>query len=449
MTILPIDSCRYGGEEIKKIFDEKKRLQYQLDFEAAVVKAQAQLKIIPSGASKEIVKVIKSGKVTLERVKELESISEHDTAAVVEAVSELCSQKSKPWIHYGLTSNDVIDTSTSMQMRDALLILEPKILKLATLLIKKAIRYKIQPAVGRTHGQHASIIAFGLKFAVWAAEMIKHLERIEEAKKRFLLCKTLGVVGTGSLMGHEALEVQKLVARDLDLYVIDAATQVIPRERYAEMQFLIALVASTVDKIAIEIRNLQRTEIGEVAEPFRKGQMGSSAVPVKRNPIKSERISSLAKILRSLVNVAMENIALWHERDLSNSANERFTLPMAVILLDEVLNSMVKVISGLKVNTERITSNLDLTKGQIYAEFVLEALIKKGVSRFEAYRDIQQTAFKALDSGEHFFDALNKYSLLAKNLSASDLKGIFNPKNHLSSSAHIIDNVAEMVKKCA
>ncbi|HZE78432.1 MAG TPA: adenylosuccinate lyase [Nitrososphaeraceae archaeon] len=447
MTILPIDSCRYGGEKIKKIFDEKKRLQYQLDFEAAVVKAQAHLKIIPSIASKEIVKEIKSGKVTIERVKELESISEHDTAAVIEAVSELCSQKSKPWIHYGLTSNDVIDTSTSMQMRDALLILEPKILKLATLLIKKALRYKAQPAVGRTHGQHASIIAFGLKFAVWAAEMIKHFERIEEGKKRFLLCKTLGVVGTGSLMGHEALRVQKLVARDLDLHVVDAATQVIPRERYAEMQFLIALVASTIDKIAIEIRNLQRTEIGEVAEPFRKGQMGSSAVPVKRNPIKSERISSLAKILRSLVNVAMENIALWHERDLSNSANERFTLPMAVILLDEMLNSIVKVISGLKVNTEKITSNLDLTKGQIYAEFVLEALIKKGIPRFEAYRDIQKTAFKALDSGEHFFEALNKYSLLSKNLSTSDLKAIFNPRNHLSSSAHIIDNVAEIVKK--
>jgi adenylosuccinate lyase len=233
---------------------------------------------------------------------------------------------------------------------------------------------------------------------------------------------------------------------DLRLYAVEAATQVIPRERHAEMQFLIALVACTLDKIAIEIRNLQRTEIGEVAEPFRRGQIGSSAVPVKRNPIKSERVSSLAKILRSLVNVAMENIGLWHERDLSNSANERFTLPMAVILLDEMLNSMKSIIIDLNVNTKRITSNLNITKGQIYAEFVLEALIKKGVPRFEAYRNIQRVAFAALEREEDFFDALRKDSNLSKNLTPLELKGIFNAKNHLSASSKIIENVVRKVK---
>jgi adenylosuccinate lyase len=212
------------------------------------------------------------------------------------------------------------------------------------------------------------------------------------------------------------------------------------------MQFLITLVACTLDKIAIEIRNLQRTEIGEVAEPFRRGQIGSSAVPVKRNPIKSERVSSLAKILRSLVNVAMENIGLWHERDLSNSANERFTLPMAVILLDEMLNSMKSIIIGLNVNTKRITSNLDITKGQIYAEFVLEALIKKGVPRFEAYRNIQRVAFAALEREEDFFDALRKDSNLSKSLTPVELKGIFNAKNHLSASSKIIESVVRKVK---
>jgi adenylosuccinate lyase len=276
--------------------------------------------------------------------------------------------------------------------------------------------------------------------------MAKHIERIEEGKKRFLLCKTLGVVGTGSLMGNRALDVQRRVAMDLRLYAVEAATQVIPRERHAEMQFLIALVACTLDKIAIEIRNLQRTEIGEVAEPFRRGQIGSSAVPVKRNPIKSERVSSLAKILRSLVNVAMENIGLWHERDLSNSANERFTLPMAVILLDEMLNSMKSIIIDLNVNTKRITSNLNITKGQIYAEFVLEALIKKGVPRFEAYRNIQRVAFAALEREEDFFDALRKDSNLSKNLTPLELKGIFNAKNHLSASSKIIENVVRKVK---
>jgi adenylosuccinate lyase len=446
MPILPIDSGRYGSEEIKKIFEEEQHLRYQLDFEAAVAAAQAQIKMIPQDASEDIIKKAKSGKVTIEKVKQLEAITEHDTAALVEALSEQCSEKSRPWVHYGLTSNDILDTTISMQMRDAFSIVESKILDIANALSDKALEFRDLPAVGRTHGQHASIIAFGLKFAVWAAEMTRHIERIEEGKKRFLLCKTLGVVGTGSLMGNRALEVQRIVAMDLRLYAIDAATQVIPRERHAEMQFLLALVACTLDKIAIEIRNLQRTEIGEVAEPFRKGQIGSSAVPVKRNPIKSERVSSLAKILRSLVNVAMENIALWHERDLSNSANERFTLPMAVILLDEMLNSMKKVILDLNVNTKRITSNLDITKGQIYAEFVLEALIKKGIPRFEAYRDIQRVAFASLEREEEFFDALRKDPILSKSLTPLELKDIFNAKNHLSASSKIIENVVRKVK---
>jgi adenylosuccinate lyase len=446
MPILPIDSGRYGSEEIKKIFEEEQHLRYQLDFEAAVASAQARIKMIPQDAANDIIKKAKSGKVTIGKVKQLEAFTEHDTAAVVEALSQHCSEKSRPWVHYGLTSNDILDTTISMQMGDAFSIIESKILDLAIAMNDKAVEFRALPAVGRTHGQHASIIAFGLKFAVWAAEMAKHIERIEEGKKRFLLCKTLGVVGTGSLMGNRALKVQRTVSRDLRLYAIDAATQVIPRERHAEMQFLIALVACTLDKIAVEIRNLQRTEIGEVAEPFRKGQIGSSAVPVKRNPIKSERVSSLAKILRSLVNVAMENIALWHERDLSNSANERFTLPMAVILLDEMLNSMRRVIIDLNVNTKRITSNLDITKGQIYAEFVLEALIKKGVPRFEAYRDIQRVAFSSLEREEEFFDALRKDSKLSKSLTPLELKDIFNAKNHLSASSKIIENVVRMVK---
>jgi adenylosuccinate lyase len=445
MPILPIDSGRYGSAEIKQIFEETKRLQYQLDFEAAVAESQAQIGMIPIDASKEILRGAKSGRVSLQRVKELEAISEHDTAALVEALSEQCSDKAKPWVHYGLTSNDVVDTSTSMQVKDAFEIIEPKISKLATMLTERAMEFRNQPAVGRTHGQHSSIISFGLKFAVWAAEMAKHIERIEEGKKRFLLCKTLGVVGTGSLMGERALEIQETVAKALGLYAVDAATQVIPRERYAEMQFLIALIGSTLDKIAIEIRNLQRTELGEVAEPFRKDQMGSSAVPVKRNPIKSERVSSLAKILRSMVNVAMENIALWHERDLSNSANERFTIPMSSILLDDMINTMINVILELRVNKERIISNLDMTMGQIYAEFILEALVKKGIPRFEAYRNIQRIAFASQERKEHFYHAINEDPSISEILSSVELKAIFDAKNHLSASSRIIDHVSKIV----
>jgi adenylosuccinate lyase len=446
MPILPIDSGRYGSKEMREIFEDERRLQYQLEFEATVALVQAQIGMIPADAAKEIAKGARSGKVALARVGELEAVSEHDTAAMVEALGEQVPAKAKPWIHYGLTSNDVVDTSTCMQMRDAFSIIESKVGKLAMLLADRAIEFRVVPAVGRTHGQHASIISFGLKFAVWAAEMAKHIERIKEGRKRFLLCKTLGVVGTGSLMGDRALEVQKIVAQNLGLYPVDAATQVVPRERFAEMQFCIALIGSTLDKIAIEVRNLQRTEIGEVAEPFRKGQMGSSAVPVKRNPIKSERVSSLAKMLRALGNVSMENIALWHERDLSNSANERFTLPMGAILLDEMLNAMTKVVSELKVNRDKIASNIEMTKGQIYAEFVLEALVKKGIARFEAYRDIQRVAFAALESGDHFFDAASKDRSISGHLSKQDLKAIFEARNHLAASGRIIDNVAKMVR---
>ena len=447
MPILPIDSGRYGTKEMKDIFEEDRKLNYELIFESAVANAQAELQIIPMEASKNIEDVVSSNKISVQRVKELESISDHDTAAIVEAISELCSESSKPWIHYGLTSNDVVDSSTSMQMRDVFKILESKLHQLIKELLKKSTEYQDLPAVGRTHGQHASITSFGLKFAIWSNELLDHLIRIDEGKKRFLLCKTLGVVGTGSLMRENALEVQKIVAKKLDLFPAEAATQVIPRERYSEMLFTITLIALTLDKIAIEIRNLQRTEIGEVQEPFKKGQMGSSAVPVKKNPIKSERISSLARIVKSNLNVSLENIALWHERDLSNSANERFIIPMSSILVDDMISAMIKIIAGLKINTEKIVNNIELTRGQIFAEFVLQVLVLKGIPRFKAYRDIQSVAFSAAEKQEHFFDALIKEEEIINNVSKEELEVIFNPQSQLSASKNIIRNIVNKAKQ--
>ena len=447
MPILPIDSGRYGSNEIRKIFDEENRLRYQLDFEAEVALSQGKLNLIPLNASKEISRVARSNKITMKRIKDLESISEHDTASLVQAISEYCSPSTKPWIHYGLTSNDVVDTSTSMQLKDALEIIEPKILRLISLLINKVRRYSTLPSVGRTHGQHSSIISFGLKFAIWANELSHHIERIEEGKKRFLLCKTLGVVGTGSLMGSKALDVQNNVAKSLGLHSIEAATQVIPRERLAEIQFIISLVGCTLDKMATEIRNLQRTEISEVEEPFKKGQLGSSAVPVKRNPIKSERISSLARILRSLSSISQENISLWHERDLSNSANERFTIPMGVILLDEMINSMIKVIEGLSVNTKKILENINKTKGRIFAEFILEGLVKKGIPRMSAYDNIQHVAFETLANDKDFKEAIMQDPSIGANLNKKELRIIFDPNCHLAASTKIINNVIKKTEQ--
>jgi adenylosuccinate lyase len=447
VAILPIDGGRYGTKEMIAVFDDQKKIDYQLEIEGAAAMSQAQIGLIPRSAAQNIFAVSKSGKITAKRIKHLEAKSDHDTAALVEALSEKCKTQSRPWVHYGLTSNDLVDTSTSMQIRDALAIIEPKIAKLALLLVRKAMDYKDLPAVGRTHGQHASIISFGLKFANWASEMAKHIERIEETKKRVLICKTLGVVGTGSLMGAKAVEIQKRVAKRLSLFPAEVTTQIIPRERYAEYIFQLALVSSTLEKISVEIRNLQRTEIGEVAEYFKEGQMGSSAVPVKRNPIKSERISSLSKLLRSQMNVSFENIPLWHERDLSNSANERFTIPMCSILLDEMIETMIRIIEKLKVNVERIQENLYLTKGQIFAEFVLEALIKKGIPRFEAYRDVQRVAFEAHDKGIEYRDAVKNDAVISSKLTENEIDRIFSPESHLGAAPKIIENVNRTVQK--
>ena len=447
MAILPIDSGRYGTKEMMDVFSEQKKVNYQLEIEGAAAISQSEIGIIPKSVGKTIYNAAMSGKISVKRIKELEAKSDHDTAALVESLSEKCTKDARPWIHYGLTSNDLVDTSNSMQMRDALKIIEPKVAKMASLLAKRAVQHGKIPAVGRTHGQHASIISFGLKFANWAAEMAKHVERIEEIKKRVLICKTLGVVGTGSLMGAKSLEVQKRVANRLNLFPAEVTTQIIPRERYAEYVFELALIGATLEKIAIEIRNLQRTEIGEVAEQFKKGQMGSSAVPVKRNPIKSERVSSLSKMLRSQVAITFENIPLWHERDLSNSANERFVLPTTAILIDEMLETMIKIVSNLMVNEKRIVENLYITKGQIFAEFVLEALIKKGVPRFVAYRDVQRVAFEANDKGIQYIDAIKNDKAFTSKLTNKEIDAIFSPEKHLGASPAIISNVKKSVQK--
>jgi adenylosuccinate lyase len=443
MPILPIDAGRYGSEEVKRIFEEEQVLKYNLEFEAVVAEAQGMLGIIPKDASNEIAYKARSNLVRIDRVKELEAVREHDVAAMVEALVEVCSDIAKPWVHYGLTSYDVVDTRIAMQIRDSLKIIEDKVKRLTLLLVDKALAYKDIPAVGRTHGQHASIISFGLKFAVWASDMLMHLERLKEIKKRVLVCKTLGVVGTGSLMRDKALEVQRIVAERLNLYPVDAATQVVSRERIAEFIAALTLIACTLDKIAVEVRNLQRSEIDEVMEPFKEGQMGSSAVPVKRNPIKSERVSSIARLMHGILMVALENVALWHERDLSNSANERFIIPMSIILLDEMLNSMINVIANLKVNTASIARNLMLTKGQIFAEFVLDALIRKGMSRIEAYKLVQSIAFEASNKGIEFLEALKSDERISNIITRDELDNIFNAKEHLGASYIIIKEIAD------
>ena len=447
MTILPIDSGRYGTPEMLAVFEEQRKVDCQLALEGAVAASQAEIGMIPEPAGRDILEASGSGAVTAARVAELESETDHDTAALVQALGEACAEESRPWIHYGLTSSDLVDTSNSMQMRDALDIVQPKLAELAALLADMAERYRDTPAVGRTHGQHASIMSFGLKFANWAEEMAEHLRRLDGIRDRVLICKTLGVVGTGSLMGADAVRVQRLAAKKLGLLPAKVATQVVPRERYAEYIFALALIGSSLEKIAVEIRNLQRTEIGEVAERFKKGQMGSSAVPVKRNPIKSERVSSLSRLLRGQVVVSLENVPLWHERDLSNSANERFVIPMSSILLDEMLGTVTRVMGNLQVNEKRIRENLSVTGGQIFAEFVLDAMIRKGVPRMGAYRDVQRVAFLASDRNLDYAEAVAEDTAISSILSGDEIMRIFSPERHLGASRRIIDAVCRSVRR--
>ncbi len=294
VPVLPIDSGRYGSVESKAIFTEESRLKYMLEVEAAVANAEASLRLIPLKAAKEIALKSNVKLVSYEKWKEIEKTTKHETASLVEALVSVVSDESKPWVHYGLTSQDILDTSLSLQLRDYIELIEGKLKNLILLLGKNAEKYSSLPSVGRTHGQHASIISFGQKFSVWADDCLLHMNRLSEIRPRVMMCKTLGVVGNGSVIGSKALEVMEITASKLGLYPVSSATQVVSRENYAEFVWWCALVASTCDKIATEFRNLSRTEISEFEEEFSKDQIGSSAVPSKRNPISCEKISSLS-----------------------------------------------------------------------------------------------------------------------------------------------------------
>jgi adenylosuccinate lyase len=412
---------------MKQIFEEETYLRFQLLFESAVADSQAQVGLIPKKAAIEINSKANLKNIKVKRWRDIEKITHHETASLVESIVEVVNKEAKPWVHYGLTSNDVLDTTLSLQLKNSIEIIEKQIVKAVKI-------------------QHASIISFGLKFAVWSSEIMRHLKRLQQLKERALVCKTLGVVGTGSVMGTKALKVQALTAKKLGLKSIEAATQVVPRDILAEVLFFGALVASSLEKIAIEIRNLQRTEIREMEEAFGTNQIGSSAVPTKRNPIKCERISSLAKFVRVLPDVALQNIPLWHERDLSNSANERMIVPQSFVLLDEMIQLTINVLDGLIVNTDSIKRNLDLTREQIFSEFIMDALIKKGIPRSSAHELLRKAALKALTEKIRYSEAILVDKKLGALLDKKEISKLFKPQRCLAASKEIIANVVKHVE---
>ncbi len=445
MAVCPIDAGRYGSEEMKKIFNEETRLQKMLDVEVAATYAHAQVGNIPKKAAEQIANKATTKYVKVERVKEIEAQIGHDVMAVVKALTEVCEEEGSKWVHYGLTSNDVLDTATGLQVKEAAQIIKRDLVSLEKVLIKKCVQYRDLPIAGRTHGQQAGIVTLGLKLAVWLREVARHLERFLEAEKRFAVGKIMGVVGTGAGLGDHALEIQDLALKKLGLSPADMVNQIIQRDIYAELVAIIANVANTLDKIGTEIRNLQRTEINELMEPFRaKTQVGSSAMPAKRNPVKSENVCSLARLIRGLVFTEFENVPLWHERDLTNSANERFTIPFSFILIDDMLRSIAKILDGLVVFEENIQRNLELTSGLILAEKVSIELVKKGLGRQEAHEEVRVSSMEAYQEKKSFKESLITNPMIASRLTEKEIETLLDYSKYLGVSGRLVD---EAVKK--
>ena len=439
LPILPIDTGRYGSPEMREIFDEQNKFQKWLEVEAAVAEAQASVGDIPKAAAEDIAKTVHSKKVTVSRAKEIEKEAIHDLMSMVLALSEACSGEGRKYVHFGLTSMDVEDTTTGLQFKEAFGLVEKSLEQLELFLSSMVRKYRSQLAVARTHGRHAGVVTFGLKLAVWLSEVKRHRKRLKQVRERAQVGKILGIVGTGAGLGKNALRVQERALTKLGLKPAGLVTQVIQRDIHAEVVTYLALLGSTLDKFATEVRNLQRSEISEVMEPFNRAkQVGSSALPSKRNPELSERVSSLAKLLRGLTIPALENVPLWHERDLSNSANERFLFPMAFILTDEMLRVTSRVLKGLEVSPKSMERNLELSQGALLAERIVNMLVEKGAARQDAHDKVRKLAMKSIDSGSPFVTVLESDPYISRRLKPKEIKETLDYESYLGVTPQLI-----------
>jgi adenylosuccinate lyase len=425
---------------MRRAFDEESKLQKWLDVEAAVAEAQASVGDIPEEAAKDIAANANTKIVTLARTKEIEKETHHDLFSMVTALSEVCKGEGKKYVHYGLTSMDIEDTTTALQFKEAFTIIEKELDDLETIIASMVRKHRNLVMVARTHGRHAGIITFGLKLSVWLSEIKRQKKRLRQVRERALVGKILGIVGTGAGLGRNALKIQEKALSKLGLKPAGLVTQVVQRDIHAEVVVFLALLGSSLDKFATEIRNLQRSEISEVLEPFdRKKQVGSSALPSKRNPELSERVSSLAKLLRGLTVPALENVALWHERDLSNSANERFLFPMSFILTDEMLRLESRVLKGLEVVPRSMERDLELSQGAVLAERVVNALVEKGVPRQDAHDRIRKVAMQSMDKGIPFGKVLEADAFVSKRLRPKEIKDALDYKSYLGMTSQLIN----------
>jgi len=416
--------ARYTNPEMGKIWEENSKFDYWLKVEKAVSIAQAELGIIPKKASDDIVKL---SCFDVEKINEIEATTHHDVIAFLTSVSSYLGESSK-FLHFGLTSSDIGDTALSLQMVDSAEIITGKIKRLIGILKSQAIKYKDTVMVGRTHGIHAEPVTLGFKIAVWAFEMDRNLERISQAKENIAYGKISGAVGT---YANTPPQVEEKVCSLLGLKPSPASTQILQRDRHAQMIAAIAICGGTLEKIALEIRGLQKTDTKEIEEPFARGQKGSSAMPHKRNPVICERICGLARLLRSNSVAAYENMALWHERDISHSSAERVIFPDSFILLDYMLDKTAGVVSSFNVLEKNMMRNLMKYGGIIFSQRVLLELISKGMMRDEAYRIVQSAALKAWDEEGSFKENILNENTISGYLKPDELEKLFDVKYHL------------------
>jgi adenylosuccinate lyase len=401
---------------MSRVWSEEARLGRWLEVELAALDAWAQLGTVPADAAAEIRRAAKVP--TPERVAELERTTNHDVAAFVDAVSENVGAAGR-WFHYGLTSSDVIDTALALAVRDAGHLVLDGLDAAFRAVAARAEEHAHTPIIGRTHGVHAEPTTFGLKLAGWAFQLERDRSRLEHALEHMRVGKFSGVVGTYATTDPE---LERIACERLGLEPAPASTQIIQRDRHAELLNALALLAASLERFAVEIRHLARTEVREVEEPFRRGQKGSSAMPHKRNPIVSERICGLARVVRGYAQVGLENVALWHERDISHSSAERIVLPDAFLAVDYMLDRFAWLVSGLVVRPERMLANLESTGGLFFSQRVLLALVESGLPRDEAYRAVQRHAMRAWDEGLDFRELIRRDAQLAQRL---DLDEIF------------------------
>ena len=446
MAFCPLD-YRYGCQEFKHIWSELGRHERQLEVERALIWAHMQLGKVTKQDYQAVAAIANPTSVTKERVSEIEAETKHDIMALTKAMAEAAGEAG--WcIHLGATSNDIVDTAVALQLRDSIVLLREQLCLLIKVCADVAERERDTVMLGRTHGQAAVPITFGLKAAVWLDELRRQLIRLDEASPRISVGKFLGAVGTGAAQGENARELQRLIMTHLGLGVPLATTQVVGRDRYIEYVSWLANVAATCEKILQEIRNLQRSEIQEAGEGFDiKKQVGSSTMAHKKNPIKSENASGLARIVRSMIIPTYENALLWHERDLANSSSERFTLSHGSALCEDVISKTRDVLTNMWVDADRCMENILSQRGLVMAEKVMIELVEHGIPRDEAHEILRSASFEAVDKKIELIDVCSRTPEISAAFSIEELEAMFDPANHIGDSGEIVDECVKLARE--